>query len=174
MKTAFDALKQIYGKGHILSSTELGLDDTESQQILNLANIAQLSVWLTECTIDTLSIANDTFLRLLPADSGLTDDVVDLLLAIKTQLAVHSISSETSNETHEETLRKTLQEGLEEALRERHEGQDLSVNEQHLLTSVEVRRAGFSTDVQTPEGIGKTTFTLCASFLLTFCSRIEG
>lgn len=154
-RAAFLALKQIYGQGEKLSAADAGLDDTESQNIMHMANLAQLGVWLAECTTATLSTANDAFLRLLPTTSNLTDDVVDLLLAIKTQLAVHSISAEVTAETHQSVLNHVLQDGLEDALRARREGQDLSVTEQHLLTSVEVRKAGFSTDVQTPEGVGK-------------------
>jgi hypothetical protein len=103
----------------------------------------------------TLSISNSSFLDMLPKNAGLTDDVVDLFLAIKTQLAVHSLLGDAAAADHENILKQTLQEGLEESLRARHEGQDLSVTEQHLLTSVEVRKAGFSTDAQTPDGIGK-------------------
>lgn len=154
-RTAFMALKHLYGQTDVLSATEAGLEDTESQNIMHLANLAQLGIWLAECTTSTLSTANNTFLRLIPANSGLTDDVVDLFLAIKTQLVVNSISGDSLGEAQEQILRQILQDGLEDALRARHEGEDLSVTEQHLMTSVEVRKAGFSTDVQTSEGIGK-------------------
>lgn len=152
---AFNALKKIYGSADVLTAIDAGLEDSESHNIMHLANLAQLGLWLADCTMATLSISNSSFLDMLPKNAGLTDDVVDLFLAIKTQLAVHSLLGDAAAADHENILKQTLQEGLEESLRARHEGQDLSVTEQHLLTSVEVRKAGFSTDAQTPDGIGK-------------------
>lgn len=166
-RTAFGAIRQIYGQADVLNATEAGLDDNEAQNIIHLANLAHLGIWLAECTITTLSTANNSFLRLIPAGSGLTDDVVDLFLAIKTQLVVTSIRPEDPRETQETLLKQILQDGLEDALRARHEGEDLSVTEQHLLTSIEVLKAAFSTDVQTPEGIGKNMRIVLKRMILT-------
>ena len=159
--SAFKALKRIYGRSDVISAAEAGLEDAESQQLVSFANLAQLGIWLTEHTTTTLTTANDTFLRMIPASTGMSDDAMELLLAIKTQLVVQSISADTPTESHQDILRKILQDGLEDALRARHEGQDLSTTEQHLITSVEVRKAAFTTDVVTQEGIGMNALNLC-------------
>lgn len=156
LRSAFTALKKIYGENDVLSATDLGLEDPESRTVIHLTNLAQLGMWLTQGDTDSLSRANDHFLRVILANhTDIASSLVNLYLSIKTQLAIESIYAKDPEQNNDDILAKALNGGLREELQARHEGQDLPESEQALVTSVDMRHTALSTDVQTADGLGK-------------------
>lgn len=162
LSTAYYALRRLYGSNDMLSAVDTGLDDAESQSIMHLSNLAQFGLWLCESTKDSLSKAINSFWTAAP-QVDLAPEVAELYLSLRTQFAIEGLATKDPSAPNEEVLQAAFSDGLEQNLRTRHEGQELPVPEQLLMTSIDVRRAAFPSETPTAEGLSESPPALYTS-----------
>lgn len=152
LKKAFEQMKLVYSEKSILSSVELDLQDDESRTILGLANLAQFGLWLLDGSLNSYREAHQNFHAIFPDQlSNLASEAKELLLALKTQLAIESLQSKKDQQA-EALLSEALVDGLENSLRSLHDGFELTPADQEFVASARSRRDALQSEAQSESG----------------------
>ncbi|KAK7419152.1 TTAGGG repeat binding factor [Neonectria punicea] len=140
LQSSFEQIKQIYSTGSILSSIEADLQDDESRTILGLSNLAQFGLWLLDGGFKSYKEAHQHFHAIFPDQiSHLGTEIVELYLALKTQLAIESLVKAPAQQI-EQALDGIFVDGLEEEMRGLHGGIELTTADQAFVSSARSRR----------------------------------
>ncbi|KAH6885884.1 telomere repeat binding factor-domain-containing protein [Thelonectria olida] len=159
LQKAFEQVKLIYSEKSILSSVELDLQDDESRTILGLANLAQFGLWLLDASLGSYQEANQNFHAIFPDQiSNLPSEAKDLLLALKTQIAIESVQTKTADQQADQLLNGALVDGLEDNLRSLHDGVELTPEDQEFVTSARSRRDALQNEAQAEDATLKQKY----------------
>lgn len=132
-----------------MSSDQLEMRDSDSRTFIELANLAQLGLWLVDGTPNVLSEADENFLALFQCQlSDLPDGMTELYLGIKTQRAIEFLVEKEPEKPSEEVLGEVLTQGLEDILKEQHGGGDLTSADQNFVSSVQTRKETLQGEVK--------------------------
>ncbi|KND94402.1 Telomeric DNA-binding factor trf1 [Tolypocladium ophioglossoides CBS 100239] len=141
LKQSLEQVRLLYTSKPVLSSDELGVHEDESRTMLDLANLAQLGLWLVDGTPSSLNDADENFLSMFNCQvSDLPDGMTELYLGIMTQRAVETLVKKESEKPPEEVLGEVLMSGLEDRLRGQHGGDKLTSADQSFVSSVQSRK----------------------------------
>ncbi|KAF7561579.1 hypothetical protein G7046_g2547 [Stylonectria norvegica] len=152
LQTSFAHIQQIYSTATtpILSPDNLELEDEDSRTILELSNLAQFGTWLVDAGLKPYSRAQEHFHSVFPGQtSDLSPVVVELFLALKTQIAIESLAARSPEQQVEQVLNEIMTDGLEEKLLELHGGFELTTSDYNLASSVRLRKEALQGEAQT-------------------------
>ena len=157
LQSAFEKLKELYSTNPVLDSDELGMVGEDSSTIFELANLAQVGLWLVAGNLEFLSLADTSFVTmLLSSTSDLSTTMSELCLAIKTQRGVQLLLSEEPDKAAENVLADVFVGDLEDKLRERRGGEELIEADRVLVSSLHARKAAFEALISAQTDIGKS------------------
>ena len=114
------------------------MEDPAARQVIHVANLASFCVGVFGGTSKQISITDlhDVSLASLLADrQEVSDEVLKVLLAFKTLVAINLLQRADGDESAEEILQQVFQIGFEEQLRARHPESKTSSDEQDILAS---------------------------------------
>lgn len=141
LKQSFELTRLLYTSEHVLSPSELAAHDADSRAVFELANLAQLGLWLVDGAQESLDEADECFLAIFGCQmSDLPAGMEELYLNIMTQRAVESLAVKQPEKPSEELLGEVLMSGLEDRLRGQHGGNELTSAYQHFVSSVNSRK----------------------------------
>lgn len=149
LKTSFEHVRQLYSAGSVLSADQLDIRDCDSRTFIELANMAQLGLWLVDGSPKALSEADDSFLALFQCQlSDLSPGMTELYLSIKTQRAIEFLVEKEPEKPSEEVIGEVLTQGLEDILKEQHGGGELTFADQSFVSSVQTRKETLQDEVK--------------------------
>ncbi|KPM40368.1 hypothetical protein AK830_g6195 [Neonectria ditissima] len=175
LQTSFEQIKQIYSTGSILSSIEVDLQDDESRTILGLSNLAQFGLWLLDGGFKSYKEAHQHFHAIFPDQiSHLGTEIVELYLALKTQLAIESLLTKTSDQQTEQILNGIFVDGLEEEMRGLHGGFELTTADQDFVSSARSRRDALQIEAHLDSGEIRVFPVASSSLPNTIIATLKG
>ncbi|QPH11202.1 hypothetical protein C2857_002864 [Epichloe festucae Fl1] len=149
LKTSFEHVRQLYSAGSVLSADQLDVRNRDSRTFIELANMAQLGLWLVDGSPKALSDADDSFLALFQCQlSDLSPGMTELYLGIKTQRAIEFLVENQPEKPSEEVIGEVLTQGLEDILKEQHGGGELTSADQSFVSSVQTRKETLQGEVK--------------------------
>ncbi|KHN98268.1 Telomere repeat-binding factor, dimerization domain protein [Metarhizium album ARSEF 1941] len=150
LKCAFENVRDMYSSGPSLSASQLDFQDADSQTFIELANLAQLGLWLVDGTPQALSEADENFLAISQCQqlSELPPEMTELYLGIKTQRAIEFLVEKEPSKRSEEVIGEVLTRGLEDALKEQRGGGQLTSADQSFASSVQTRKETLQGEVK--------------------------
>jgi hypothetical protein len=142
LQKSFQATRDLFATGPVLSAEELGLHDHDSRTIIEIANLAMLGIWLFEGGLSPCSDAEKHFLSIFHHQmSDLLPDVSDLYVAVKTHHAIEALAAKDADRKSEDLLDTMLDHGVEDRLREQHGTSEFTPQEQILVSSLQSRKS---------------------------------
>ncbi|KAK1508334.1 myb-like DNA-binding domain-containing protein [Colletotrichum tamarilloi] len=157
---SFSTLKSLLRQTRsIYSTTDLILDpavlDLTAPDNLTDIQVANLASFCCELfTFDgehqlgsneLLALEDKFFTVFPPGTEGISHDISELFLAVKTQLVIESVTSANQSGPVDQLIAQAFSSSLEDKLKARHEGSDLTAEERALVTSVEERKTSLIT-----------------------------
>ncbi|KAI3552985.1 myb-like DNA-binding domain-containing protein [Colletotrichum abscissum] len=157
---SFSTLKSLLRQTRsIYSTTDLILDpavlDLTAPDNLTDIQVANLASFCCELfTFDgehqlgsneLLALEDKFFTVFPPGAEGISHDISELFLAVKTQLVIESVTSANQSGPVDQLIAQAFSSSLEDKLKARHEGSDLTAEERALVTSVEERKTSLIT-----------------------------
>lgn len=129
------------------------MQDDEFRTILDLSNLAQFGIWLLSGDLLSYNEAQHYFHSVFRGQiSNLGSDVVELLLAFKTQMAVEALAARSPERQVEQLLNESLTDGVEDKLRGFHGGAELTPADLEFVSSLRSRREALLGDAQLDSG----------------------
>lgn len=143
-------MKGVYSEKPLLLADDLGLRGQDTLAILELANLAQIGVWLAEAEEESFTKVDSNMALAFPTPQlDLPAKVAELYLAVKTQQGVRALLSKDPQRSAEEALNEAMLCGLEDKFRERRGfGQDLTSADRAFVASVQARKAALQAAAQ--------------------------
>jgi len=124
----------------LLVWSKLGLDDQKHRKTVRLANLARFGIDLFSEDETYLPTLHERFFQVFVYGTRkFTFDHSNILLELKTQLALSLLAENTSGKTPADLLHEVFTEGLESVLKERSWNQANFDEELGMLTSAEIR-----------------------------------
>lgn len=157
---SFSTLKSLLRQTRsIYSTTDLILDpavlDLTAPDNLTDIQVANLASFCCELfTFDgehqlssneLLALEDKFFTVFPPGTEGISHDISELFLAVKTQLVIESVTSANQSGPVDQSIALAFSSSLEDKLKARHEGSELTAEERALVTSVEERKTSLIT-----------------------------
>ncbi|KAG6011307.1 hypothetical protein E4U43_008405, partial [Claviceps pusilla] len=149
LKMAFEHVRQLYSAEYVLAADQLEFKDAQAKTFIELANLAQLGLWLVDGSPEALSCADDNFLALFQCQlSDLPPGMTELYLSIKTQRAIEFLVEKEPEKPSEQVIGEVLTQGLEDVLKEQHGGGELTSADQSFVSSVQTRKETLEGEVK--------------------------
>ena len=124
----------------LLEWHKLGLDDQKHRKTVRLANLTRFGIDLFSEDEAYLPTLHERFFKVFVYGTRkFTIDHSNLLLELKTQLALSLLTENTSGKSPADLLQEVFVDGLESTLKERSWNQDSFDDEAAMLTSAEIR-----------------------------------
>ncbi|CAI4218140.1 unnamed protein product [Parascedosporium putredinis] len=124
----------------LLEWRKLGLDDQKHRKTVRLANLTRFGIDLFSEDETYLPTLHDRFFKVFVYGTRkFTIDHSNLLLELKTQLALYLLTENKTEKTPTDVLHEAFVEGLEAKLKERSWNLDSFDDEYAMLTSAEIR-----------------------------------
>ncbi|KAG5979787.1 hypothetical protein E4U55_004765 [Claviceps digitariae] len=149
LKMSFQHVHQLYSAEPVLAADQLEFKDADAKTFIELANLAQLGLWLVDGSPKALSCADDNFLALFQCQlSDLPPGMTELYLSIKTQRAIEFLVEKEPEKPSEQVIGEVLTQGLEDVLKEQHGGGELTSADQSFVSSVQTRKETLEGEVK--------------------------
>ncbi|WYZ36697.1 hypothetical protein EsH8_II_000203 [Colletotrichum jinshuiense] len=149
IKTLFQQTRSIYSNTDlILDPAVLDLTAPDNLTDIQVANLASFCCALLtfdghhdSTSKELLALQDQFFSVFLPGGESISHDISELFVAVKTHLVIDSVTTADQSAPVDQLIAEAFSSDLEEKLRARHEGSDLTPDEQALVSAVEERKA---------------------------------
>jgi hypothetical protein len=126
----------------LLVWSKMGLEDQKHRKTLRLANLARFAIDVFSEDESHLASLHRRFFRVFVyGTKEFSNDHSNILLELKTQLALHLLTESDQSTPAADILQKTILDGLDEELMKRSWKPDRTDEEAAMMTSAEIRMA---------------------------------